>query len=1096
MRNRALLEKMVRFGLVGLTVMAFFMGLNWLLARWLGADGAFLAAYVPALTLHFLLNKWWTFGDRRNHSRRQIGEYLAMVAVTFLIQMTVFKLVTHLTAWPSWLAAGAANAAQMAITFLVMQRRIFAPERDAKGTTDAVPLRRGGERMLFAILMAAVVAFYVWTTLSTTSYAWKIGGERQSDYFNLLTDGFLDGHLYLKTEVPPALLTAENPYDPEKRPPGLALLHDASYYHGHYYLYFGVAPVVTLFLPFTLLTGADLPPHYGNAIFAAAGFCAAAGLFLALRRRYFPSAGTGLGAAGVLALGLGSMLHAVLRRPSFWELPIAAAYFFGTMTLVCVYRALHARRSAGWMLAAGLGLGLAVGSRPTYIVATPLLAMPLVLWWWQGRVAGRWRIRPDREWGRRALLAALGLGVVVFGILWHNYARFGNPAEFGLNYQLNAGYEAKVTHFTPRFVPFNAFVYYLAPAQWSPYFPFVEPIRPPKEPDGYYGIEFVYGVLCCLPLTWFAVAAPLGLRGRAAAERGPLAAMLGSVAFLYLSLGGIMLFFVTAAARYMVDFTPTLMLLGCCGMLAVERWELPRWGRRCACGLAGTLAAISVFFGTMASFQLHDLLRINDPAAHRHLAHFFDYPSAWFDQWTGTRHGPLELKVRFPARRPPERQLLVSTGWAFYSDHVFAYYPAPGLVQLGFVHGGEKARMTEPFAVDFETEHTLRIEAGSLYPPPAHPFFDGRTPLDVQAHSQWLRLVFDGRIVLQGLQAFFDASPGSIRLGGAGVTDPGYGLPFQGQLTSVRRGAYAWLGDPRAGQGPLELTVFFPPDSLRRNQPLVVAGRTGRADLLYVRTEKPGTLRFGYDHWGYGGGESPPVACDPSQTHLIEVRFGSLLPSARTPAEEALRASLVVRMDGAVVWSRRMPYYDTVGNDLAVARNEIGASSCETAFGGAVLGLKRLTASAGVMPFGAGRLPLQLMLPTGHSDHSEPLVATGTAGNGDLLLVRYVDESHVRFGYDHGGVTRWQREPVAVDYGRVQELDVQWPALIAPATGQDEARGELVLVLNGAEIWRENVEFHRATATSLTIGENGIGTKSCEAAFSGGVVRIGDDRGP
>jgi putative flippase GtrA len=120
-----LVRRVFRFAIVGGVVMLVFMGLNWLLAPLLGADAAFFAAYAPAVALHFCLNKWWTFGSTRTDSGRQVGEYLLMVLATFLIQTAVFKLLMHFTPLPSWLAAGAANAAQMVITFLVMQRRIF-----------------------------------------------------------------------------------------------------------------------------------------------------------------------------------------------------------------------------------------------------------------------------------------------------------------------------------------------------------------------------------------------------------------------------------------------------------------------------------------------------------------------------------------------------------------------------------------------------------------------------------------------------------------------------------------------------------------------------------------------------------------------------------------------------------------------------------------------------------------------------------------------------------------------------------------------------------------------------------------------------------
>lgn len=117
--------RIVRYGIVGVVVMAVFIGLNWLLGHRFGKDASFIMAYPPAVSLHFWLNKRWTFGCARTDIHRQVSEYLLMVLVTFLIQAAVFKLLTAATSLPGWAAAGAANAAQMAITYFAMHLRIF-----------------------------------------------------------------------------------------------------------------------------------------------------------------------------------------------------------------------------------------------------------------------------------------------------------------------------------------------------------------------------------------------------------------------------------------------------------------------------------------------------------------------------------------------------------------------------------------------------------------------------------------------------------------------------------------------------------------------------------------------------------------------------------------------------------------------------------------------------------------------------------------------------------------------------------------------------------------------------------------------------------
>ena len=128
-----LIRRLLRFAAVGVVVMACFMGLNWLFGRFVGATAAFLLAYPPALALHYSLNKWWTFEDKRTDAARQVTEYLGMVGVTFVVQYAFFWLAHERFGWPGWFSAGFANAAQMALSFVIMQRRVFAVAKAGPG---------------------------------------------------------------------------------------------------------------------------------------------------------------------------------------------------------------------------------------------------------------------------------------------------------------------------------------------------------------------------------------------------------------------------------------------------------------------------------------------------------------------------------------------------------------------------------------------------------------------------------------------------------------------------------------------------------------------------------------------------------------------------------------------------------------------------------------------------------------------------------------------------------------------------------------------------------------------------------------------------
>eukprot|EP01034_Spumella_vulgaris_P011336 gene11336-14418_t len=140
------------------------MGLNWVLGHWLSEQVAFLCAYPPAVGLHFLLNKRWTFEDKRAASAKQVGEYLVMVVVTFVIQWGVFTALRTWTIWPGWLAAGAANVAQMAVSFLMMQVRVFAANHRPATGSGRVRSRRGAA---YGAVLVIVLAWYGYVSIRT-----------------------------------------------------------------------------------------------------------------------------------------------------------------------------------------------------------------------------------------------------------------------------------------------------------------------------------------------------------------------------------------------------------------------------------------------------------------------------------------------------------------------------------------------------------------------------------------------------------------------------------------------------------------------------------------------------------------------------------------------------------------------------------------------------------------------------------------------------------------------------------------------------------------------------------------------------------------
>ncbi len=1082
------IRRLVRFGLVGVIVMFCFMLLNWLFGRIWSPQAAFFAAYPPALVLHFLLNKKWTFRDRRATSGRHVAEYLYTVVVTFLIQWPVFVLCLHVLGWKAWFAAGVANIAQMTASFLFLQLRVFRQgvAAVAQDTTSAAWQRLG-----CLLTVVAVSVLLAWTALGKGEFP-PLGPDHD-DHYNLLVHGFHKGSLAMDVTVPDDLKQLANPWDPAGRPAGLRVLSDTSYYNGKYYLYFGVVPAVTLMWPFRALTGMDLPMVYALITFCLGAFWVLAWLWLRLLRDHFPQASLLTKVGGILVLGLAGGLLMLARRAHFWELPIAAGQFYLAASVSATYLALQARRSAGWLAAAGLFLGLAVGSRPTLVVAGGGLACMVIALGWRSYATDGVR-GAFRRAGAVALMAGAPLALVVAALLSYNYARFGQLTEFGLNYQLTSRYEAKAVHFDLGFARFNWEMYFWRMPQWDRYFPFVRQAGAPAQPLNYYTCEYVFGALTLSPVLWLTLALPSWLlaawRRRPAGDGGGLMAFGAGLATIAIGTTAILLCFNTAVARYTADFLPWWLLLGLLGWATAEWWLRSwRWGRWLARGLMGTLMLASAVLAFCASVRLHGVLRYRNPDAYVALAQVFNTPVAWWEEWRGEPQGPLEMDMLIPAHPPAVREPLVVAGThPGEIQTLFVQYVRPGFMQLGF----ESPEKTEPRlspAIPVEPGHLyhLRLESGSLYPPAGHPWLQSWSPREIAWHAQWLRVELDGRVIFDDYQVPVEISPAEVQIGHD--QREGREPRFTGTLSQVHRtGLPRTLTDTRGG-GDVVLHLSFPRAELPpaspmkelvleqgRPQPLVTAGRPGQADLLALRLNNDRqTFTLLHESWGSGIVESRPMTLPEDRTGLFRIRLGSLLEFPQGTPLDILRDNLVVWLNDRPVWWQHVPVTLAAHPPITVAGNPIGSNAATPEFRGRVNTWTRLPAPAAWQkgPFAGLRIK---MLDRGTG--MEPVLATGVAGAADTLAIDWRGEGKARLIYDHWGYGSRESPEFAWVAGGVHALEVEWPALarLDAAKNPPIQQGRLHVRLDGRDLWDETVPFYVADSSTVVVGKNPAGS--------------------
>ena len=1073
-------RRLVRFGSVGVLVMLAFMALNGLLGRWLPAQAAFLVAYPPALALHFLLNKLWTFGDRRETTGRHLAEYLHAVVLTFLIQWPVFTLAQGQLGAPGWLAAGLANGVQMTASFLLLRNRVFGEQAGPDAT------RQSWHRLFALLTVLGLVAVLVWTTFS--GWVPPALGGRQFDYYNLLVDGFRKGSAALDVEVPAALRDAANPWNPAERPAGVTVLHDASFYQGRYYLYFGVAPVMVLFLPFRLLLGSGLPLATAELAFAVGALLVAAWLWLRLMRDNFPAAGAVLKLGGLLVLGLAGGQLALARRASLWEMPIAAGQFWMTVMLAASYLALRARRPAGWLALAGLALGLAVGSRPTLVTAGGGLAVLALAtgWRWEGCSAD-WRGRAAGAF-RAALSAGLPLALVVAALLFYNLLRFGNPLEFGLNYQLTSSYEAKAKHFSLSFVPFNTEMYFWSSPQWGRYFPYVHPVAPPTRPEGYYGYEYVYGALVICPVIWLAGFMP-GWLLRGGAWRRP--AIAGLAAVLLAVAGGttaLLLCFNTAAARYVADFLPWFIWLAMLGAVLIECHLATRrvWRRV----WRTTFAAAAAFSGIVAfcaGAELHGVFEFLNPSAYRSVSYLFNLPAAAWERFADDAPGFIEMDVTFPEHPSGSYEPLVVTGVEYQSDFFFVFYKSGRLVQLGYASAGVASRLGTEVAVEPGRTYHLRLEGGSLLPPAAHPQFDTWNEGEIAAVKRWAKISLDGQVLFEEQVPAHESSPGATEIGRSTRTQT-FGRRFGGTISNVRRTPPGRIMASEMGGGDLEMIFSFPPAGTDWPQPLLVVGRSGQSDAVSLRRSSPDSFRLGYESWGAGFSESRNFPVPAAGPVKMRIRLGSMLEMDPASPLRALQEGIVLWMnDTPLWWQKRIGSLLEPTPPYSIGVNNIGSTAMTDYFGGRLLAWRRLPVHA---PWQPGPFFGVELTVGGHGTTSDPLLATGLAGRADTLAIEWLADGKARLIYDHWGHPITASDPFAWPEGDLHRVRIETPVLarldqdLAGVTGI----GRLRVEVDGVPLWEPMVAYYPAASSTVVVGRNDAGSSVAAREFQGVII--------
>lgn len=382
----------------------------------------------------------------------------------------------------------------------------------------------------------------------------EVGGDNAQQYAELAR-AMAKGQLYLDEEPPQWLQDMSDPYDKGARDEaqketGEAYLFDVAYYEGHYYVYFGVVPVLLFYLPFYLLTGANFPTAIGVLVGALAFVLGCSMLLDRFARYHFKHVSLGLYLLLQIPLVFCCGILYLVKFPTFYSLPIMCGLAFSVWGLYCWMRGRTSRHACAWFLAGSLCMALVAGCRPQLVVLS-FLAFPL---FWRTYITKRRLFTPAGAREFACLIAPYVL--VAAGIMGYNYARFGSFTDFGANYNLTVNDMTKRGMNVGRLAP-AFFSYFLQPPNVTGTFPFVQAVDFSTTYMGQTIKEVTFGgIFACLPVLWILPFARriLALRSRTRSTRtimGVIIVLLVAgvaVALLDAEMAGIL-------QRYYADFS-------------------------------------------------------------------------------------------------------------------------------------------------------------------------------------------------------------------------------------------------------------------------------------------------------------------------------------------------------------------------------------------------------------------------------------------------------------------------------------------------------------------------------------------------------------
>jgi hypothetical protein len=456
---------------------------------------------------------------------------------------------------------------------------------------------------LLSHIWLVIFIVYAWFITFGTFTTWG----KTTKYYTQLASAFAQGQLHIDAHPGEALLASEDPYSSDARAPFDDEIWDMSLYNEKLYLYWGPIPALII-IPIQVFSSVIITDIYLVYFFLCGLLIFNSLIILKLWQLFFTEIPARAVVVSIFLIGCILPILWSLNIPDVYEAAIGAGQFFLIGGLYFTILAFENGVKKRYLFLSGLFLACSVGSRAINVF--PILFLTVLtlfrLWKNQPKPTHWKQLIPSAV----ALLTPLAFGAILIG--WYNWARFDNPLEFGLRYQITIYNLNRDLHlvFQAGYFPFNAYAYLFQPFEFIARFPFIQPIKTSDlmqtlgiaTPHLFSGGR-VTGILFHAPFLFFAA---LPFLSRKAYKQNPtshsqlLSFILHALSGSFLISFATILFYFYGQMRFLVDLISQVTLLAVIGYwLVIQNSKISK----AYLHLANLLIAITLIASLLLSFS-------------------------------------------------------------------------------------------------------------------------------------------------------------------------------------------------------------------------------------------------------------------------------------------------------------------------------------------------------------------------------------------------------------------------------------------------------------------------------------------------------------